>query len=165
MFTMSHTQKGFTLIELLVVIAIIGVLSSVVLASMNSARKKARDARRASDQNSIWAALMMFYDAHNCLPVTNNGTSTCVTGYTEWDPGGFDTSNAGDFLPFLVAEGYLKVTPRDPLNNASYYYRYHCYTEAEAAAAGPGVLPGPYLTSFRETTTWVTRVDSSVPCY
>ncbi len=46
-------QKGFTLIELLVVIAIIGLLSSVVLASLNSARAKARDARRVSDLKQI----------------------------------------------------------------------------------------------------------------
>ena len=46
-------KKGFTLIELLVVIAIIGLLSSIVLASLNSARDKAKEAKILSSLKSI----------------------------------------------------------------------------------------------------------------
>ncbi|PIZ56329.1 MAG: prepilin-type cleavage/methylation domain-containing protein, partial [Candidatus Tagabacteria bacterium CG_4_10_14_0_2_um_filter_40_13] len=58
---MFKSKKGFTLIELLVVIAIIGILASVVLASLNSARKKSRDARRVADIKQIQLALEMFF--------------------------------------------------------------------------------------------------------
>lgn len=60
-----NKQRGFTLIELLVVIAIIGILSSVVLASLNGARKKGRDARRISDLKQIQLALEMYYDSNS----------------------------------------------------------------------------------------------------
>lgn len=55
--------RGFTLIELLVVIAIIGILSSVVVASLNSARKKARDARRVADVKQLQLALELYFDS------------------------------------------------------------------------------------------------------
>ena len=53
MNTAIKFKRGFTLIELLVVIAIIGILSSVVLASLNSARSKARDAQRVANMREV----------------------------------------------------------------------------------------------------------------
>lgn len=64
--------KGFTLIELLVVISIIGLLSSIVFASLNSARIKARDARRIADIKQIQMALDLYYDQNNTYPVSGN---------------------------------------------------------------------------------------------
>jgi len=61
-------NKGFTLIELLVVIAIIGILSSVVLGSLNAAREKARDVRRVTDIKQIQLALEIYYDINKSYP-------------------------------------------------------------------------------------------------
>ena len=57
-----ENKKGFTLIELLVVIAIIGILASVVLASLNCARKKGADAAVKGNLSGIRAAAELFYD-------------------------------------------------------------------------------------------------------
>ncbi len=68
--TLSSAKRGFTLIELLVVIAIIGILSSVVLASLGTAREKARDATRISDMKNIQLALELFFDSNQSYPAT-----------------------------------------------------------------------------------------------
>jgi prepilin-type N-terminal cleavage/methylation domain-containing protein len=64
----NKEQKGFTLIELLVVIAIIGLLASVVLLALNSARQKSRDAKRLADVRQIASALELYYNDNNAYP-------------------------------------------------------------------------------------------------
>lgn len=58
------TNKGFTLIELLVVVAIIGILSSIVLASLNTARNKGQDASAKGSLSSARAAAELYFDEY-----------------------------------------------------------------------------------------------------
>src|SRR3989338_487668 len=61
----NSTKRGFTLIELLVVIAIIGILSSVVLVSLNTAREKGADAGIKSNLAGIRSQAELYYDTNS----------------------------------------------------------------------------------------------------
>jgi general secretion pathway protein G len=63
-------QKGFTLIELLVVIAIIGLLASIVLLALNSARAKSRDAKRIADVRETMTGMELYYNSLGGYPAT-----------------------------------------------------------------------------------------------
>ena len=93
-------RKGFTLIELLVVIAIIGVLASVVLASLNTARRKSRDVRRVADIKQLQLALEMEFDKASSYPAA---------------------------LTTLVTDGFISVIPADPLTTATTCRPAYCY--------------------------------------
>lgn len=105
----ASAAKGFTLIELLVVIAIIGILSSVVLASLNVAKLKANDAERVSDMRAIQTALELYHTDYPSYPVTSSWSSKCAS----WpDQGG------GSVIPG-IAPRYIAKMPDDPQMNAA----------------------------------------------
>ncbi|QQG46145.1 MAG: prepilin-type N-terminal cleavage/methylation domain-containing protein [Candidatus Niyogibacteria bacterium] len=97
-------RGGFTLIELLVVIAIIGVLASVVLASLNSARRKSRDARRVADVKQMQLALELYFDTEGEYP---DATSK-------------------------LAPDYIPAVPTDPVGQVA--YPYNAYTATTISA-------------------------------
>jgi prepilin-type N-terminal cleavage/methylation domain-containing protein len=114
---MKKYQKGFTLIELLIVIAIVGVLSTVVLASLNSARAKARDSARISNVKEVQKALAIFHSDYGSYPVSatwsGNGS----------DYGSLSNTGVNGYIPNL-APAYIKELPIDPNQTASNGYIY-----------------------------------------
>src|SRR3989344_6607266 len=111
MVNLNMKQKGFTLIELLVVIAIIGLLASVVLISLNSARAKARDTARKATLRQLQKAIELYRNANGSYPVampcfaSEPGTPVCGT-------------NGGNWIPGLTPT-YLSILPRDPVGGLS----------------------------------------------
>jgi prepilin-type N-terminal cleavage/methylation domain-containing protein len=75
------SKRGFTLIELLVVISIIGLLSTVVLSAVNSARAKASDSTKIQALNQLKRAMELYYDNNGGLypdlPVANTWRNNC----------------------------------------------------------------------------------------
>lgn len=113
---MRQTSRGgFTLIELLVVIAIIGILASIVLASLSTSRRKGRDARRLTDIKQIQLALELYYESST--------------------PRSYPPVNLWANLTGLVTGGYIAKLPVDPVGGATYIYEYQATNGASTPLA------------------------------
>ncbi len=108
-------RKGFTLIELLVVIAIIGILSTIAVIALQSARGKSRDAKRIADVKQIQTALEMYYSDQVAYPTTSGdvnlgiGSNICLSS-----GGGITAACSGTTI-------YMQQVPRDPGGPTSNY--------------------------------------------
>ena len=100
-------KKGFTLIELLVVIAIIGLLSTLAVVALGSARQKARDSKRLSDLKQVQTALELYYTDNSSYPTSTDlilgGLSAKCLG-----TGGFAAEGA------CAGTIYMGLVPAEP---------------------------------------------------
>lgn len=133
-------NRGFTLIELLVVIAIIGILASVVMASLNSARVKARNARRVSDIKQLITAFNLGLNGSNSLPDGAGWNCISATCYDAWNIYSLNTT----VDTFLLAN--ISSKPSDPTENGRnhggylYYYNWPGGTGYDGSSFPPGTI-------------------------
>ncbi len=106
-------KKGFTLIELLVVIAIIGLLSTLAVVALGSARVKARDSKRLSDLKQVQTALELYYTDQNAYPVAAQAVTLGVDQYGCISSAGFAAAGCDN--------AYMGQIPADP-GSGTYSY-------------------------------------------
>lgn len=101
----KRDQKGFTLIELLVVIAIIGLLSTLAVVSLNSAREKARDARREADIKLLNNAIQLYVQENDAAPTGDFGSDNiCDDTEACWASGGDFAAALSTYTAPLVTD-------------------------------------------------------------
>ena len=110
-------NKSFTLIELLVVIAIIGLLSSIILVALGSARDKARTAKAKSMVNELHKIILINYQESDGTSPSPSNTDI-GTGCSYWGPGtvvGFINNSGNRYANWLGP--FLPEVPKDPWGN------------------------------------------------
>jgi len=107
----KHRQpRAFTLVELLVVIAIIGVLISLLLPAVQSAREAARRIQCSNHLKQLGLALHNYHDVNKKLPARSAGTTGPAVTHNSGKLGGFIA-----LLPFLEQVAiYDRITAADP---------------------------------------------------
>ena len=122
----TSSGAGFTLIELLVVIAIIGLLSTLAVVALNSAREKARDAKRVADVKQIQTAMELYFNDQNSYPVIPPGDSSASSA-TLGDTGAETLSSTNGWSDTVAGTTFMGLVPEAPTPPADNSYVYEAY--------------------------------------
>lgn len=105
-------KRGFTLIEVLIVVAIIGILTAILVANYNDARKNSRDKIRKSDLKTLQLSLELYKAQNGQYP-----SQGCGTNGSQWAGPGPHSAGWGasceQYINGLVPD-YIPVLPEDP---------------------------------------------------
>lgn len=120
----KNIKKGFTLIELLVVIAIIGLLSTIVAAPVQQARKRAKDTKKVAEVKAVQTALELYYDAKQTYPDT---LTQLVPAYMPALPSFYNIANPiKDQVRYMTYSG--QVDGESAVRNWGYHLGVHLDT-------------------------------------
>ena len=122
-------NRGFTLLELLVVVAIIGLLSAVVISSLNTARARARDVKRLSDMKTLQIAIELAKTDGTSPPEVYNHTGSGIFNY--------------------LIPNYISAIPTEgPVYSYPYYYYCNVNTQGPTNGCHNDTNPNTYAIFF-----------------
>jgi prepilin-type N-terminal cleavage/methylation domain-containing protein len=122
----TRTLAGFSFVELLVVITVLALLAAVAVPRVRDHRRAARDGRRLTDARIPCSAIEQYRADRGHYPAARPNA----------DFGGWDVSHDGGFLEALLEAGYLQAPPHDPIDDATFHYRYYLYDPGAFGCAG-----------------------------
>jgi len=114
----ERKTAGFTLTELLVVLTIIGLLITAALASLSSARARARDSRRVGEVNTLTKALALYLSIRDQYPQTGGALPGVVVNGTD--------TVSNDLAEISLLQGNL-IDPADGLTISGEPLAFHYY--------------------------------------
>ncbi len=118
MYYHSKHKRGFTLIEVLVVVSIIGILTAILVANYNDARKNSRDKIRKSDLKSLQLAIELYKAQNGSYP-----SAGCSRGAGIWTGPSASYGSCTEYIANLVPS-FIPALPQNPSpTGTGYLYR------------------------------------------
>ena len=122
----TSLRAGFSLVELVALILTLALLGGTLVPRISARMAETRDVERLRDVEAVRGAIELYRAEQGHYPAPN----------TNGAYGGWDVSHDGDFIAVLAAEGYLPAPVADPINDATYHFRYYVYEQGAYGCLG-----------------------------